>query len=145
MLKQRPVFDRICRGAAHGWILCLGVLVGFSALLCKPCAGQSEPHRIRANDTLYISVRREPNLSGWAWVRPDGTITLPLVLSIEVEGLTERRLARRLTERLKPFVKTPTVTIHIEANHLREPSRPRKWLSPPPPEMRQLPMSWPSG
>ena len=144
MLKQSRAFDRICRGAVPGWIFCIGVLVGFAVLLCKPCAGQSEPHRIRANDALHISVRHEPDLSGWAWVRPDGTISLPLLLSIEVEGLTERCLARKLTERLKPFVKTPTVTIHVETNYLHEPSRPRKWLSPPP-ETQPLPMSWPYG
>ena len=63
-----------------------------------------EGYRIGVDDSLYISVWKEPDLSTQVTVRPDGVITLPLINDIAVVGLTPKELQILLTEKLKPFV-----------------------------------------
>jgi polysaccharide biosynthesis/export protein len=70
-------------------------------------------YRIGVDDSLYISVWREPDLSTQVMVRPDGVITLPLVNDVKVVGLTTEDLKNLLTEKLKPFVNEPQVTVVV--------------------------------
>jgi polysaccharide export outer membrane protein len=53
-------------------------------------------------------------------VRPDGKITLPLVNDIEVVGMRTYELQSVLSEKLKPFVNTPQVTIIVRAIRSRK-------------------------
>ena len=46
-------------------------------------------------------------------VRPDGKISFPLLGDIKTEGLTLTQLNRIITEKLKPYVKNPQVSIMI--------------------------------
>lgn len=66
---------------------------------------------IGEQDVLNINVWKEPDLSGTTVVRPDGKITLPLVNDIQVVGLTTKELQELLTEKLKPFLTVPQVTV----------------------------------
>ncbi len=70
-------------------------------------------YRIGIEDELMISVWREPELSNQVVVRPDGKITLPLVNEIQVVGLRTDELQTVLTEKLKPYVNTPQVTVIV--------------------------------
>jgi polysaccharide export outer membrane protein len=70
-----------------------------------------DDYRIGVEDTLYISVWKEPDLSNTVTVRPDGIITLPLLNDIKVVGLTTEELQNSLTEKMKPFVNEPQVTV----------------------------------
>jgi polysaccharide export outer membrane protein len=77
-------------------------------------------YRIGVEDELIISVWREPELSTQVVVRPDGKITLPLVNDIEVVGMRTYELQSVLSEKLKPFVNTPQVTIIVRAIRSRK-------------------------
>lgn len=66
---------------------------------------------IGEQDVLDIVVWREKEFSGPAVVRPDGKITIPVVGEIYVIGMTPLQLQETLTEKLKPFVNTPQVTV----------------------------------
>jgi len=72
-----------------------------------------DSYRIGVEDELQISVWHEPELSMPVQVRPDGMITLPLVNDLSVVGLTTYELQATLSEKLKPFVNEPQVTVIV--------------------------------
>lgn len=71
-------------------------------------------YHIGLDDQLMISVWKEPELSMNVVVRPDGAITLPLLNDIHVVGLKPIELQQILTEKLKPFVSEPQVTVIVQ-------------------------------
>ena len=70
---------------------------------------------IVADDTLRVSVWKEPDLSATLPVRPDGKISLPLLNDIQAKGLTPMQLADSITEKLKKYVADPRVTVVVTA------------------------------
>lgn len=80
----------------------------------------SENYRIGIGDELQISVWREPELSLPVQVRPDGMITLPLINDLPVVGLSTHQLQAVVSEKLKPFVNEPQVTIIVRSIHSRK-------------------------
>jgi polysaccharide biosynthesis/export protein len=72
-------------------------------------------YHIGIEDDLQISVWKEPELSTTVVVRPDGMITLPLLSDIYVVGLQTMELQTLLTEKLKPFVNEPQVTVVVRS------------------------------
>jgi polysaccharide export outer membrane protein len=83
-----------------------------------PSAG---PSAVTANyiigpeDSLQITVWREPTLSATLPVRPDGKISLPLIGDIPAAGFTPMQLAADITTRLKQFVTDPVVDVTVLA------------------------------
>jgi len=75
-----------------------------------------------AADALKITVWKNPEMSSDARIRPDGTITMPLVGDLKAAGRTPGQLRADITERLRAFVKdeTSTVTVAVtEVNSYR--------------------------
>ena len=70
---------------------------------------------IGADDTLRISVWKEPELSEILPVRPDGKISMPLLNDIPAAGLTPLQLKDSITEKLKKFIADPRVTVVVTA------------------------------
>ena len=68
---------------------------------------------IGEQDVLTIVVWKERDLSGTVTVRPDGKITLPLVNEIKVVGMTPAHLQVLLTEKFKPFLTVPQITVEV--------------------------------
>jgi polysaccharide biosynthesis/export protein len=77
-------------------------------------------YRIGIGDQLQIAVWHEHDLSLSVAVRPDGVITMPLLNDIYVVGQTPKELAALITEKLKPFVNEPQVTISVTAIQSRK-------------------------
>ena len=77
-------------------------------------------YRIGEQDLLAITVWREPELSGTVMVRPDGKITLPLLNDVNASGLTPDELKNTLTEKLRPFVNVPQVTVAVREINSRK-------------------------
>jgi len=75
--------------------------------------GRTEP--ARAGDVLTLTVAGEPTLPSRYSVLRDGTIRLPFVGSVSVQGMTADQIqdavARQLTE--KNLKTNPTVTVEI--------------------------------
>lgn len=81
---------------------------------------RSRPYVIGAADLVRITVWKDPNLSADAIVRPDGTITLPLVGEVAAAGRTTAELQAKIGERLAAFAKDAVVTVAIlEINSYR--------------------------
>jgi polysaccharide export outer membrane protein len=74
---------------------------------------------IGEQDVLTITVWKERELSETVTVRPDGKITIPLLNEIKVAGLTPTELRTLLTEKFKPFVVAPEVTVAVREIHSR--------------------------
>jgi polysaccharide export outer membrane protein len=72
-------------------------------------------YRIGPGDLLEISVFEVAELSQTVRVSEDGSITLPLIGRVIVEGLTQEGVVQKLTELLQAkYVKNPQVTIFIK-------------------------------
>jgi polysaccharide export outer membrane protein len=98
----------------------------------QPASGNAAPHpdvkapsaplpKSKADDSyivgiadgLFISVWKEPDLSGAVVVRPDGMITVPVIGDVQVSGLTTPQVQDVLTAKLKDVVAEPQVTVIV--------------------------------
>lgn len=70
---------------------------------------------IGADDTLQITVWKEPQLSAALPVRPDGKISLPLVGDVVAAGFTPMQLSADITAKLTKFVTDPVVDVTVMA------------------------------
>jgi polysaccharide export outer membrane protein len=84
-----------------------------------PVAASDSDYLIGADDTLRISVWKEPDLSEILPVRPDGKISMPLLNDIPAAGLTPLQLKDSITEKLKKFIADPRVTVVVQAMNSR--------------------------
>jgi polysaccharide biosynthesis/export protein len=109
--------------AAAGFLLCGLPLWSQNSASGKPSAppdapkapaSQSSPsYVIGPDDTLYISVWKESDLTNTLPVRADGMISMPLLNDVQASGLTPMQLAASITEKLKKFVADPHVTVVV--------------------------------
>jgi len=83
---------------------------------------QSEPtsvagpdYKIGPDDTLHVSVWKEPDLTETLPVRPDGKISLPLLNDVQAAGLSPSQLADSISTKLKKFMSDPRVTVIVTA------------------------------
>ena len=70
---------------------------------------------IGADDTLHITVWKEPDMSATLPVRPDGKISLPLLDDVQAAGMTPMQLAASIKEKLKKYIADPRVTVVVTA------------------------------
>ena len=89
----------------------------------KPAAPEAQPsapsvpvdYIIGADDTLKISVWKEPDMSVNLPVRPDGKISMPLLDDVQAAGMTPMQLASSIKEKLKKYIADPRVTVVVTA------------------------------
>jgi polysaccharide export outer membrane protein len=79
----------------------------------QPVPQASPTYVIGADDTLYVNVWKEPDLTATLPVRADGMISLPLLNDVQASGLTPMQLAASITEKLKKYVADPRVTVTV--------------------------------
>ena len=68
---------------------------------------------IGPDDTLHVSVWKEPDLTNTMPVRADGMISLPLLNDVQAAGLTPMQLAASITDKLKKYITDPHVTVEV--------------------------------
>jgi polysaccharide export outer membrane protein len=87
---------------------------GSAAPDSKPARSEAGPsYVIGPDDTLYISVWKEPDLTNTLPVRADGMISMPLLNDVQASSLTPMQLAASITEKLKKYVSDPHVTVVV--------------------------------
>jgi polysaccharide export outer membrane protein len=74
---------------------------------------RKQPFVVGVADTLAINVWRDPELSTETTVRPDGTITVPLVGEVHAAGKTAAQLTTEIREKVGRFVKDAIVTVAV--------------------------------
>jgi polysaccharide export outer membrane protein len=92
---------------------------GAAAQAPASATGATADYLIGADDTLHVSVWKEPDLTATLPVRPDGKISLPLLNDVPAAGLTPMQLASSITERLKKYIADPRVTVVVTAMNSR--------------------------
>jgi polysaccharide export outer membrane protein len=68
---------------------------------------------IGVEDSLLINVWRNPELTTDARVRPDGTITMPLVGDLKAKGRTPSELRDEIQSRLARWIKDDTAVVTV--------------------------------
>lgn len=83
-------------------------------------AADSDEYVIGPEDVLLIHVWKEEAFTKTLPVRIDGKISLPLLDDVQAAGLTPLQLKEVLTEKLKGFLESPTVSVTVtEANSFK--------------------------
>jgi polysaccharide export outer membrane protein len=81
---------------------------------------RGKPYVIGVADVVRVSVFKDESLSTDAIVRPDGTITMPLVGELRAAGRTAAQLQQDASQRLATLVKDAAVTVSVtEVNSYR--------------------------
>jgi polysaccharide biosynthesis/export protein len=70
-------------------------------------------YRVAPGDVLQVFVWKEPDLSREVRVRPDGSVTVPLIGDIFVVGKTPGGLAAELAQQLGQYLTGPVVTVTL--------------------------------
>jgi polysaccharide export outer membrane protein len=76
-------------------------------------ADLADAYRLRQGDTVLVSVWRESTLQHQVVVLPDGSVTLPLVGRVVVEGLSTPEAEQRIAAKLKEYLPDPVVTVVV--------------------------------
>jgi polysaccharide biosynthesis/export protein len=75
---------------------------------------QKKAYVFGPEDELDISVWENPDLKSEMPVRPDGSISFPLIGDVHAQGLTPAQLKKKITDRLKKFITDPIVTVVVK-------------------------------
>jgi len=97
------------------------LLCSLTLLACGPLSydysKEPDPRKrefvIGISDALRITVWKNPDLSTEARVRPDGTITMPLIGDIMATGRTPSELKGEIARRLAAYVKDEGAAVTI--------------------------------
>lgn len=76
--------------------------------------------RIGPEDTVRVSVWRNPELNVTAPVRPDGKISVPLIGDVQAGGLTPEQVARIIKKKLSMFIRAPRVAVILTSMRSHE-------------------------
>lgn len=71
----------------------------------------AQSYVLGAGDTVEITVFDYEEFTGPKVILPDGNISLSLIGTVPVAGLTVEQLTQSLTNRLQPFLVNPAVTV----------------------------------
>lgn len=84
-----------------------------SASTQAPPQASDDQYKIGPGDTLQVFVWRNPELSITVPVRPDGSISTPLVDNMVAVGKTPSQLSRDLEAVLAEYVRSPKVNVIV--------------------------------
>ena len=73
---------------------------------------------IGISDGLTINVWKNPELSTHGSVRPDGTITMPLIGDVQANNRTASQLTDEISRRLKTFVKEESTFVSVAVSEV---------------------------
>lgn len=79
----------------------------------QPSRQELRGYRIGPEDMLQISVWNNEAMSRTAPVRPDGSISLPLLNDVPAAGLTPMELREQLMRRLAEYMPNPEVSVIV--------------------------------
>lgn len=92
-----------------GMVGCAGTRGDYEIDLVAPAEFALGPE-----DLLKVTVWKSPDLSGEVTIRPDGTVSMPLIGDVPAAGLTANMLAKRISEKLTEYVSSPVVTVQVK-------------------------------
>lgn len=110
------------------WLL---AMIVFFATLQLRANGQSAPGKIARTNRVLIRVAGEPDLTLRGRISSAGAITMPLIGTVPIEGLTTREAATAISRRLADgYLANPQVSVAIEKTEARKRVEARKASAP---------------
>lgn len=86
----------------------------------SPAAQDAVAYRIGAGDVLSVTVADFPtNSTPQAVVAPDGTVSLSLIGTLPVAGLTVEQVTAQVTRKLRKYIVSPSVTVTLVQKHVQ--------------------------
>ena len=76
-------------------------------------AKSDDVYRVNPGDKLDISVWQEENLKAEVVVQPDGSLSFPLVGTLQASGKSTEELVSALKQRLTKFVPEPEISVRL--------------------------------
>lgn len=89
------------------------LVIGLLALACWAVTAGAGEYRIGAGDVMDISVWKNDDLTRQRVVLPDGTVQMPLLGQVMVEGKTVVDLEKELEEKLAAFISNPILSVSL--------------------------------
>lgn len=83
-------------------------------LLTTPIINQSNPFVLGPEDLISISVWGNKELTTEMPVRPDGTISYPLIGDVKAQGLTPVQLKNAIAKELRNYITDASVTVIVQ-------------------------------
>ena len=83
----------------------------FSDMPIKTNLKAVENYQVGAGDVLEVRVWRAPELSVTSPIRVDGKLAMPLIGTMDVEGLTPEEIKIMVEGKLEEYVASPEVTV----------------------------------
>jgi polysaccharide biosynthesis/export protein len=80
-----------------------------------PIINQSNPFVLGPEDLIAISVWGNKELATEMPVRPDGTISYPLIGDVKAQGLTPVQLKNKIAKELRNYITDASVTVIVQA------------------------------
>ena len=77
-------------------------------------AAVSEAYRLGEGDQVFVQVWEKPDLSGIQFVGPDGALTIPLVGTMKVAGMTREEAAKSIRDSLSRLYTGISVTLRVD-------------------------------
>lgn len=71
------------------------------------------PYTLGRDDVIAIVVQGQPDFTGTYVIGPTGTIQYGYLGDVQADGLTKDQLAEAITEKLKTYVRIPSVSVTI--------------------------------
>jgi protein involved in polysaccharide export with SLBB domain len=113
-------------GVKFAWLLAIAVMALLPLGACTPSAPNiaapgvfpggvpvTEPHTLAPNDELEIRFPYYPDLNDRVLVGPDGRLSLQMVNTVAVGGLTVADATKLINERYAAVIKDPQATITL--------------------------------
>jgi polysaccharide biosynthesis/export protein len=126
----RPVSFRALGLCYKGPIVARELILWSLLLAISGCASteafdysrEADPRRqefvVGVADVLRVNVWHMPDLSVDAKVRPDGTVTLPLVGDLAAAGRTPSALRGEIESRLRSYIKEDSVNVSVAVSEV---------------------------
>ena len=92
---------------------CGGSGTGTYSYYAKEPDPRQHAYRLGVADSLRVHVWKDRELSTEVQVRPDGTITMPLIGEVQAEGRTAVDLKNEIKKRLGKYVREAIVTVSV--------------------------------
>jgi polysaccharide biosynthesis/export protein len=95
-------------------ILALLVLFLSSGVVFGADSPLPEGYRLRAGDTLVVSVWKETELQAEVLIRPDGGISFPLAGDLQAAGHTVAEVTATVQAKVRGFIPDAVVTVAVK-------------------------------
>lgn len=100
----------------------LSLVVALSCLASAKAQQVDESYRLRVGDAVSVTVFNEPDLTVASTIDAKGLITIPLLRSVQIEGLSVREAEELIETQFKAeeYLISPQVTVNITAYAMKQ-------------------------